>query len=174
MNSDEIRKEEFYLESARWMDTTDIRKVQKCWDAFVETITRELFFRGKCVVPFIGTFYTRHIKEGVHKTHDQEGYEMYYYVPDHDMPAFRPCDSFINDINMQGVTKKFRTRLKQNKLNLRDRQRITKKEAMEILKDMGKTVRAGDRACAIDEFDEIIRLKSNQQEVGSAYESKSE
>lgn len=174
MNSDEIRKEEFYLESAKWMGTNDIKKVQKSWDAFVETITRELFFRGKCVVPYLGTFSTRHIEEGVHKTHDKEGREMFYYVPDHDMPSFRPCDSFVNDINMQGITKKFRTRLKQNQLNLRDRQRITKKEAMEILKDMGKTLRASERACAVDEFDEIIRLKSNQQEVGSAYATEAE
>ena len=64
--------------------------------------------------------------------HDGELFE--YRMPEHIKPIFTPCDTFINDCNMKGVTKMYRRRAKNKQLTVRDLQRIAKAEAIERLK----------------------------------------
>lgn len=169
-----LNEDEFYAEAAKWVGVQDTKRVKEYWSAFVETITRELFFCGSCKAPGLGTFGCRHMPETVQKRHDVDGKELYYYFPEHDLPTFKPDDSFINDINMNGVTAKYRSRLKSHQLNQKDKDRITRKEALELMKHLGKTVRANERSFAVDEFEEVLRQKKEQHERKKADEQKPE
>lgn len=119
-NTNAITDKEFYSGIARLLNVTP-STVKKYWeDGFNEFIIRELYFRGTCRVPHFGTFSLKHIPEEVQIQKDENGEEVTYFVPERDKPIFTPHDDMINDVNMQGVTKKYRKRVKANQLTYRD------------------------------------------------------
>lgn len=157
-----MRYDDFFAEAAKWIKVKNIKVVKQYWEGFLETIVRNMYLYGRCEVPGIGVFVCKHIPEGVRKQHNKDGQEIFYYIPEHDMPHLKPCDDFINDINMDGVTGKYRQRLKNQQLNASDIARVTKKEALAMMKQLGKTIKEGDRTVALTEFEEMLKLKKEQ------------
>lgn len=118
-----ITDKEFYSGIARLLDVTPTT-VKRYWEeGFNEFIIRELYFRGNCRLPHFGTFSLMHENESVQVQKDANGEEVVYVVPERDKPIFTPHDTLVNDVNMQGVTKKYRRRLKENQLTRRDLER---------------------------------------------------
>ena len=123
---------ELYRLVARELDCT-AQTARKYVDAIVEVIAKEVYLSGTCRVPNLGIFDAQHIDEKIQKqVHDGKLFE--YRMPEHVKPIFTPCDTFINDCNMKGVTKLYRRRAKNKQLTVRDLQRIAKAEAIERLK----------------------------------------
>lgn len=123
---------EFYEGVARLLDVTP-QRAKKYWeDGFNEFIVRELFFKGICRLPNIGTFTVYKIEENVQYQEDENGKLIYYRVPERYIPKFTPHDIMINDINMNGVTKKYRKRLRENVLTERDYKRKLRAQALGV------------------------------------------
>ena len=105
---------ELYRLVARELDCT-AQTARKYVDAIVEVIAKEVYLSGTCRVPNLGIFDAQHIDEKIQKqVHDGEVFE--YIMPEHVKPIFTPCDTFINDCNMKGVTKLYRRRAKNKQL----------------------------------------------------------
>ena len=144
---------ELYRLVARELDCT-AQTARKYVDAIVEVIAKEVYLSGTCRVPNLGIFDAQHIDEKIQKqVHDGEVFE--YIMPEHVKPIFTPCDTFINDCNMKGVTKLYRRRAKNKQLTVRDLQRIAKAEAIERLK---KVSDATKEAAQVD-FAEKLKEK---------------
>ena len=125
---------ELYRLVARELDCT-AQTARRYVDAIVEVIAKEVYLSGCCRVPNLGIFDAKHIDEKIQKqVHDGEVRE--YIMPEHVKPVFTPCDTFINDCNMKGVTKMYRKRSKNKQLTVRDLERIAKAEAIERLKNV--------------------------------------
>ena len=77
-------------------------------------------------------------------------------MPEHVKPIFTPCDTFINDCNMKGVTKKYRKRAKNKQLTVRDLQRIAKAEAIERLKKVSEETKEAAKIDFADKLKEKI------------------
>ena len=129
-----LTDKEFFTQMARFADVNSLQTVQKYWYAACEVIIRELFYNGNCRVPGLGTFSTRKVGEQVQIQKGPNGKEVTYLVPEREVPIFTPHDDMINDINMQGVTKMFRKRLKAGALTQRDYERQLRAEALGITK----------------------------------------
>lgn len=127
-----LTDKEFFMHMARYCDITNYRTAAKYWYAACEVIIRELFYNGSCRVPVLGTFTTKHIGESVQIQKGQNGKQAVYQVPPRDIPEFTPHDDMINDINMQGVTKQYRKRLKNDKLTKRDYERQIRAEILGV------------------------------------------
>lgn len=128
-----LTDKEFFKEACRWKGSESEKSAATWWSAFVEVIIHELFVKGLCRMPGIGAF-TVELKES--KTFNQPlpggGYAK-YTAPARIIPIFTPQDDFINDINMQGVTKAYRKRLRKGELKSRDYERELRAEAMQAL-----------------------------------------
>lgn len=111
---------EFFKQACRWKDSTSIYTAAEWWSAFQEVIIREVFYNGCCRVPGIGTFTIKEEESHYMKQRMPNGKEVTYLVPGRIVPIFTPEDDFINDVNMQGVTKQYRKRLKKGALTERD------------------------------------------------------
>ena len=127
-----LTDKEFFTQMARFADVTDTRTCAKYWYAACEVIIRELFYNGTCRTPALGTFTTRHVDESVQIQKGPDGKQVVYQVPSRDVPEFTPHDDMINDINMQGVTKQYRKRLKAGKLSKRDYERQVRAEILNV------------------------------------------
>lgn len=125
-----LTNKEFYKQAARWADVTNINTVVKYWEAFVEVIVREVYYNGSCKLPSVGTITTKTLPKTTQHQIDKNGKEHFYEVPARVLPVFTPEDDFINDINMQGVTKTYRRRLNQGQLSKRDYIRKARYEDM--------------------------------------------
>lgn len=110
---------EFFQKVCRWADSTDIAAAKKWWNAFHEVIIRELFYHGVARVPELGTFRTKHMPKCIQKQ-KHGGKVVEYEVPAHDIIHFEPHDSMTNDVNMEGVTKAYRSRMKQGTISKND------------------------------------------------------
>lgn len=131
-NSDALTEKEFYNGVARLLNCS-AKQVKKFWEEGVnEFIVREIFFRGNCKLPGIGTFRTKKIAENFQVQKDINGKEITYKVPERDLPIFDAHDTFINDINMHGVTKAYRKRVKKNALTQRDYLRQIRAEILGV------------------------------------------
>ena len=131
-NSNAITDKEFYAGIARFLNVTSAT-VKKYWvDGIVEFIIRELYYRGTCRVPHLGTFSLIHEPESMQVQKNENGNEVTYVVPERDRPVFTPHDDMINDVNMQGVTKRYRKRAKAGQLNQRDYVRQQRSEKLGI------------------------------------------
>lgn len=128
-----LTDKEFFTQMARFADVTDPRTCAKYWYAACEVIIRELFYNGTCRVPGLGTFSTRKVGEQIQIQKGPEGREVVYRVPEREVPVFTPHDDMINDINMQGVTKQYRKRLKAGTLTQRDYERQVRAEALGVM-----------------------------------------
>ena len=127
-----LTDKEFFTQMARFADVNSLQTVQKYWYAACEVIIRELFYNGTCRVPGLGTFSTRKVGEQIQIQKGPEGREVVYRVPEREVPVFTPHDDMINDINMQGVTKQYRKRLKAGTLTQRDYERQVRAEALGV------------------------------------------
>ena len=127
-----LTDKEFFTQMARFADVTDPRTCAKYWYAACEVIIRELFYNGTCRVPVLGTFTTKHIDATVQVQKGPNGEKITYPVVARDIPEFIPHDDMINDINMQGVTKQYRKRLKAGKLSKRDYERQVRAEILNV------------------------------------------
>ena len=128
-----LTDKEFFTQMARFADVNSLQTVQKYWYAACEVIIRELFYNGTCRVPGLGTFSTRKVGEQIQIQKGPEGREVVYIVPEREVPVFTPHDDMINDINMQGVTKQYRKRLKAGTLTQRDYERQVRAEALGVI-----------------------------------------
>ena len=145
---------ELYRLVARELDCT-AQTARKYVDAIVEVIAKEVYLSGTCRVPNLGIFDAQHIEERIQKqVHDGEVYE--FTMPEHVKPIFTPCDTFINDCNMKGVTKLYRRRAKKKQLTVKDLQRIAKAEAIERLKKVSDETK---EAAKIDFADKLKEKK---------------
>ena len=127
-----LTDKEFFTQMARFADVNSLQTVQKYWYAACEVIIRELFYNGTCRVPGLGTFSTRKVGEQIQIQKGPEGREVVYRVPEREVPVFTPHDDMINDINMQGVTKQYRKRLKAGTLTKRDYERQIRAESLGV------------------------------------------
>lgn len=127
-----LTDKEFFTQMARYADVSDPRTCAKYWYAACEVIIRELFYNGSCRTPTLGTFTTKHVGESVQVQKGPDGKQVVYQVPPRDIPEFTPHDDMINDINMQGVTKQYRKRLKAGKLTKRDYERQIRAEVLGV------------------------------------------
>ena len=143
---------ELYRLVARELDCT-AQTARKYVDAIVEVIAKEVYLRGTCRVPNLGIFDAQHIDEKIQKqVHDGEVFE--YIMPEHVKPIFTPCDTFINDCNMKGVTKLYRRRAKNKQLTVRDLQMIAKAEANERLKKVSEEAKEAAKIGFADKLKE--------------------
>lgn len=120
---------DFFQRVARSRDTSEA-EARDMWMTFYEEILTILFVTGRCVLPEIGVITLTEKDEQVQKQVDEDGVEHLYVVPARDYPIFTAEDDFINDINLQGVTRAYRKRLKTNTLTKRDYLRIQRAETL--------------------------------------------
>lgn len=122
-NSDKNTNKEFYTEVARLLGVT-VPTVKRYWeDGFYEAIVRFIFLKGKCFLPHLGTYTTVYENEYFQEQTNENGEKVVYKVPARDKPVFTPHDTFENDINNMGVTKKYRKRVKKGQLSYMDYKR---------------------------------------------------
>lgn len=150
---------EFYISLSRVLDTS-IPTVKKYWEGFVEAIIRNVYFNEECHLPGLGEIRVKHIDAYEQKQKSGNGDYVYYKVPEHNKPYFEPCDNFVNDINMGGVTKAYRKRVKANKMTKHDLARIAKAQAYERLKN----VTDEDKKKADANFLELLAQKKAEHE----------
>lgn len=149
---------EFFKQMARFADVSNLETVQKYWYAACEVIIRELFYNGSCRVPALGTFSTRKVGEQVQIQKGPDGKEVVYKVPEREVPMFTPHDDMINDINMQGVIKQYRKRLKSGKLSKRDYERQARADALEVAGNMAEHRLEASK----EKFQELLRQKKEK------------
>lgn len=113
---------EFFTMASRMNGTTPATAKQ-WWNCFYETILRDLFVSGQCYLPKIGHFVLEERKGGIQKQKQKDGTYKYYEVPTIDKPVLYPEDEFVDDVNMMGVTKTYRRRVKKQMITARDRER---------------------------------------------------
>lgn len=130
-NDTGLTKNEFLKQVCRWADSSSTQTAAKWLDAIYEVIVRELYYNGSCRVPELGTFGLEHLDEYYQTQEDKSGKKNIYRVPERDIPTFVPNDEFINDVNMQGVTKKFRKRMKAGKVTRQDYLRQLRAESVD-------------------------------------------
>lgn len=126
-----ITNKEFFKQACRWKDSNSIQTAAEWWSAFQEVIIREIFYNGVCRIPGIGTFSVETQESYFQKQRGPGGKTVTYLVPERITPVFVPEDDFVNDINMQGVTKKYRKRLKDGALTERDFARQVRADSLE-------------------------------------------
>lgn len=126
-----VTNKEFFKQACRWKDSSSIQTAAEWWSAFQEVIIREIFYNGVCRVPGLGTFSVNTQESYFQKQRGPGGKIMTYLVPERMTPVFVPEDDFVNDINMQGVTKKYRQRLRDGALNERDFARQVRADSLE-------------------------------------------
>lgn len=120
---------DFYNLASRFHGAT-AKSAKDWWMDFYEAIVRELYTSGMVYLPKIGWIVLKEMEGYVQKQVLKDGTIRYYEVPERDKPVFQPEDAFIDDINMVGVTKSYRKRVKLGKLTKRDKERT--KRALQI------------------------------------------
>ena len=153
-----LTDKEFFTQMARFADVNNLQTVQKYWYAACEVIIRELFYNGTCRVPGLGTFSTRKVGEQVQIQKGPGGKEVIYRVPEREVPIFTPHDDMINDINMQGVTKAYRRRLRAGTLTQRDYERQVRAEALGVVGSLSEERINASK----DKFKEMLNEKKRK------------
>lgn len=151
-----LTNKEFFTQACRWKNCNTVQTAAEWWSAFQEVIIREIFYNGVCRVPGLGTFTIEEIPETYQRQKAEGGRFVTYRVPARIKPIFTPEDDFINDINMSGVTKAYRKRLKDNALTQRDTDReIRASEIGEVVDDMV----AERKEWASEQLQELLKKK---------------
>lgn len=127
-----LTDKEFFMEACRYCGATNVNTASKWWDAFNEVIIRHLYFDKSVRLPNIGTFTLREVGQSIQVHKGTDGREVIYRVPAKEVPIFTPHDNMIDDVNMSGVTKAYRRRLKLGNLTQRDYERQCRAEALNI------------------------------------------
>lgn len=149
---------EFFKQACRWKDSTSIYTAAEWWSAFQEVIIREVFYNGCCRVPGIGTFTIKEEESHYMKQRMPNGKEVTYLVPGRIVPIFTPEDDFINDVNMQGVTKQYRKRLKKGALTERDYTRQIRADSLAASACVDEMIEQR-RESAKKEFQKLLEKK---------------
>lgn len=164
---------EFFKQACRWKDTTSIQTAAEWWSAFQEVIIREVFYNGCCRVPGIGTFTIKEEESHYMKQRMPNGKEVTYLVPGRIVPVFTPEDDFINDVNMQGVTRKYRKRLKKGALTERDYTRQVRADSLAASACVDEIIEQR-RESAKKEFQKLLekkredKVKTNERTAGQS------
>lgn len=154
-----LTDKEFFIQACRWADAKNIKTASAWWDAFVEVIVREMFYTGACKLPNLGVLSCRQIAESLQVQKGPNGEEMVYRVPERYVPSiFVPDDGFINDVNMQGITKAYRRRLKAGQLTQRDWERQMRADALNVEGALSKP----QIEKAQEEFKELLKEKKKK------------
>lgn len=162
-----ITNKEFFQQACRWKDSTSVQTAASWWAAFQEVIVRELFYNGTCRVPGLGRFGIEEHEGCYQKQKDEKGREVTYFVPPRVVPIFVPEDDFINDINMQGVTKAYRKRLRAGELTQRDLEREIRADSMAsnaAIKDIIEQRKEQSK----ENFQELLAKKRKAREESNA------
>ncbi len=157
-----VTNKEFFKQACRWKDCNTIQTAADWWSAFQEVIIREVFYNGCCRVPGIGTFTVREEEEKLQTQKMVNGKIVSYKVPARVYPLFTPEDDFINDINMQGVTKMYRKRLKKGELKARDYERELRAESLTMMDVMDDMIEQR-REKAQQELQELLESKRKRK-----------
>ena len=148
--------QEFFKQVARFKDSTP-KAAADWWAAVQEVVIRQVFYDGCCRLPGIGIFTVEEEPEKFSKQ-TLNGKTVVYRIPPRIKPIFNAEDDFINDINMSGVTKAYRRRLKNNALSYRDIEReLRATEIGEVVQDM----MAERKESAQAELQELLKQKRN-------------
>lgn len=164
---------EFFKQACRWKDSTSIYTAAEWWSAFQEVIIREVFYNGCCRVPGIGTFTIKEEESHYMKQRMPNGKEVTYLVPGRIVPIFTPEDDFINDVNMQGVTKQYRKRLKKGALTERDYTRQIRADSLAASACVDEMIEQR-RESAKKEFQKLLekkredKVKTNERTAGQS------
>lgn len=164
---------EFFKQACRWKDSTSIYTAAEWWSAFQEVIIREVFYNGCCRVPGIGTFTIKEEESHYMKQRMPNGKEVTYLVPGRIVPIFTPEDDFINDVNMQGVTKQYRKRLKKGALTERDYTRQIRADSLAASACVDEMIEQR-RESAKKEFQKLLekkredKAKTNERTAGQS------
>ena len=144
--------------------------VQKYYESWYETIVRELYTGGSVYLPKMGWIFLKEYTSGAQKQIQPDGTYKYYEVEPRDIPAFRPENDFINDINMKGVTQSWRWRQKHGKPTWRDKER--ERRAAEILAQDYKPVDCIPITPEIRTLIHQSNYKEKWQKMRKEYEAK--
>lgn len=110
----------------------DTPQVAAQWlDAIIEVIIREVYAVGRCRVPYLGTFNRKVIGAYV-KTAKVNGEETLTRVPEKYSAYFTPSADFIDDINMHGISAKYKKKVALGKFTRRDWLRQVRAAELEI------------------------------------------
>ena len=176
-----LSPKEFYSQVSKWVSGKRLYVAEKWCNAIVEVIIQECFFKHGCKVPLLGNFDLIHHPEKT-QTHNIGGEAQTVIVPERFSVKFTPCDSFINDVNGEGVTKMYRKRVKENKLTKRDIERQLRfekekvdeyfKQQEELKEQLRQEAQKEDKnkkakkTKALKDFEKMLkeRVKANGQE----------
>lgn len=128
-----LTDKEFYTLMARYAGVTNLATVEKYWKAAVEVMIREIHINHTCRLPLIGTFNVKEVEENFQLQRGPDGKEKMYKVEARIIPTFIPHDDFVNDVNMFGVTKKARRRIRKGEMTERDYLRQIRAENMGVI-----------------------------------------
>lgn len=152
------RDRAFFKMAAIWRGASTPDEAAKWWEAFYEVILRELYANDECRLPFMGRFSVDPSQEFTYTTTDDKGRTYTYTVPARIRPKFTSCDDFVDDVNMKGVTKSYRARLRNGKLNERDYKRQMRAQSLDA-NSVKETYRQDNLADAKKEFRKMIQAK---------------
>ena len=168
-----LTNKEFFKQACRWKDSTSIQTAAEWWGAFQEVIIREVFYNGSCRVPGLGTFTVTEEPSYYQTQKMPNGKTMTYLVPGRIKPNFTPEDDFINDVNMQGVTKQYRKRLKKGALTERDYTRQVRADSLAASACVDEIIEQR-RESAKKEFQKLLekkredKAKTNERTAGQS------
>lgn len=162
-----VTNKEFFKQACRWKDSSSIQTAAEWWSAFQEVIIREIFYNGCCRVPGLGTFTVIEEPSYYQKQKMPNGKTMTYLVQGRIRPDFTPEDDFINDINMQGVTKKYRRRLKEGALTERDFARQVRADSLAASACVDEMIEQR-RDSAKKEFQKLLDAKRKSKAASNA------
>lgn len=158
---------EFFKQACRWKDSSSIQTAAEWWSAFQEVIIREIFYNGCCRVPGLGTFTVTEEPSHYQTQKMPNGKTMTYLIQGRIKPDFTPEDDFVNDINMQGVTKKYRKRLKKGALTERDYARQVRADSLAASTCVDEMIEQR-RESAKKEFQKLLAKKREAKAVSNA------
>lgn len=151
---------EFFEDIARWADMKTTTAIEKYYDAMYEVIVRELYHKGQVSLPYIGTLVCETMEEYYQRQKGPDGEYITYRVPERDMPVFTPDDDFVNDVNMQAVTKRGRKRVRRGEFTKRDYMRQLRAASCGIAKDLSEE----RRLRAQEDFKQKLAEKRKQHD----------
>lgn len=129
---------EVYTGMGRLIGVTAATMKKYLIEAVYEYIVRTLWLVGVVRIPNLGTFTLRRVAENVQVQRNIDGEEVIYRVPERDVPVFTPHDTFINDVNMMGVTKAYRKRKKNGVLTENDYKRQQRADIFGVYGSLSK------------------------------------
>ena len=141
---------------------------KKYWMGFVDTIIHILHFDGKCQMPSIGRFDLKEIPEYRVTAKNDAGELVERINPAWFKILYKYNDDFLNNVNGRGVTKKYRSLVRERKLTPNDLKLITQAEiertAKRTLKQMQDERIEQAKQQSYDDFINVINKKKEDYE----------